>query len=283
MGLSRRLGAAARAFLNPALRQPRPIPPPEPTRIVVDKLLAGRNVLVTGAGANIGRSIALEMLAQGANVYCTEIDPERQERLESDLSEGPGNAKVYRSDITRAADTDAMLADLSTRGVTVDLLVNNVGIVVEDLAASFDTNVVGPAFLTDRVSRAMIARGLKGSIVFLSSIHQGTVFTRSPAYAPTKAAVALLVQQFAVQLAPHVIRVNGVAPGVIHADQEGQVVPYGYVPLEGTSIPPQYVARAVTYLASDYYSRFTTGTMLKIDAGLSLFNFHCAADAGLSL
>jgi NAD(P)-dependent dehydrogenase (short-subunit alcohol dehydrogenase family) len=95
--------------------------------------------------------------------------------------------------------------------------------------------------------------------------------------------VALLVQQLAVQLAPHGIRVNGVAPGVIHADEQGQVVPYGYVPLEGTSIPPQYVARAVVYLASDYYSRFTTGTILKVDAGLSLFNFHCAADAGLSL
>lgn len=281
MGFKRRVGAAVRAFMNPALRQPRPIPPPEPTRIGIDRLLAGRKVLVTGAGRNIGRSIAMELLAHGAAVYCTEVDPDRCAALETDLAQAGGLSKVYRADIAKTSDTDAILKDLAACNVAIDLLVNNVGVVIDDFSASFATNVIGPVHLTDRIAKAMIDRKIAGSILFLSSIHQDTVFTRTRAYAPTKAAIAMLIKQLAVELAPHRIRVNGIAPGDVRLDEQGQVIVYGYTPLEGTSIPPQYIARAAVYLSADHFSRYTTGTILTIDAGLSLFNYQCAFDAGL--
>lgn len=276
-----RLRAAVRAFLNPALRPQRVAPPPEPTRIVIDKLLEGRNALVTGAGRHIGRSIARELLAHGANVYCTDIDPDCCASLEAEFA-GPGAARrVFRADITVAEDTAAVLAALDAAQVTIDLLVNNVGVVVDDFAVSFRTNVEGPMNLTYAVAQRMAARKTPGSIVFLSSIHGETVFLRTRAYAASKAAVGMLIRQLAVEFAADRIRVNGVAPGDIRVDDAGKVVPYRFTPLEETSISPQYIARAVVYLASEYFSRYTTGSMIRIDGGLSLFNYQCAAAAGL--
>lgn len=280
MSFRKRLGAAVRAFQNPALRQPRPVPPPEPTRITVDRLLEGRVALVTGAGRNIGRAIALELLAQGATVHCTENDPARCDALRAEFARQPGKSQVFQADITRTAEMDGVLATVKQGGAVVDLLVNNVGVVHDDLAASFTTNVVGPVALTRKVADGMVQAGVPGSVVFLTSIHQETVFTRAKAYGPTKAAVGMLIKQLAVELAPHRIRVNGIAPGDVREDEAGNVVPYGYTPLEGTSIPFPFVARGVVYLASDYYSRYTTGSVLTIDAGLSLFNYQCAHDAG---
>jgi len=279
--LVRRLRAAVRAFLNPALRLPRAIPPPELTRVVVDKLLEGRNALITGAAGLIGAGMARELLAHGANVFCTDVDPKRCAVLEADLAAVPGRSRVFAADVASPADTDRLIETLRRDGFAIDLLVNNVGIVVDDFAASFDTNVTGPAYLTEKVTREMIDRKVAGSIVFLSSIHQSSVFTRTKAYGASKAAVGMLIKQLAVSLAPHGIRVNGIAPGDVRVDERGGVVPYAFAPLEGTSISPQYIARAVIYLASDYFSRYTTGAVITIDAGLSLFNYQCAADAGL--
>lgn len=278
--MNKRFKAALRAFMNPALRLPPP-PVPEPVHIVVDKLLEGRNALVTGAGKNIGKSIARELLAHGANVFCTELDPGLCTSLRTELSGVPGTSRVFQADITSAADTDAVLKTLGGDNVAIDLLVNNVGIVVDDFHASFSTNVIGPAYLTERISRQMIDRQAAGSIVFLTSIHQRGVFTRTKAYAPSKAAVGMLIKQLAVELAPHRIRVNGIAPGDVREGEQGNPVCWGYTPLDGTSIRPQYIARAVVYLASDYFSRYTTGSVVTIDGGLSLFNYQCAFDAGL--
>ena len=270
-----------RAFLNPALRQPSLTPPAEPVRIVIDKILAGQNVLITGAGQNIGRSIALEMLAHGANVYCTDIDRARCASLQAELALQPGVSRVYCSDVTKTSDSDALLQALADEKISLDLLVNNVGIVSDDFRASFDTNVVGPVHLANLVSQSMIRNHVAGSIIFLTSIHQDTIFTRKKAYGPSKAALGMVIKEMAVELAPRRIRVNGIAPGDVREDAEGRVVPYGYTPLEGTSIRPQYIARAAVYLASDHFSRYTTGSVIKIDAGLSLFNYQCAFDAGL--
>jgi NAD(P)-dependent dehydrogenase (short-subunit alcohol dehydrogenase family) len=281
MPLKKRLGAALRAFLNPALRPPAMILPPEPTPILLDKLLKGRNALITGAGRNIGRSLALEFSAHGANVYCTELDAERCASLQDELAKLPGTSRVFRGDIAKEEDTDALLKALRDEGVVIDLLVNNVGIVVDDFSISFRTNVVGPVYLTNRVTQAMIDGKITGSVVFLTSIHGETIFTRNKAYAPSKAAVNMLIKQMAVELAPHRIRVNGIAPGDVREDDEGNVVRYGFTPLERTSIRPQFIARAAVYLGSEYFSRYTTGSVVTIDGGLSLFNYQCAVDAGI--
>lgn len=283
MSLRKRLGAAVRAFQNPALRQPAPLLPPEPVRVVVDKILEGQHALVTGAGRNIGRSIARELCAHGATVWATDLDPSALSSLQAELTSRDGACRTFVADVTKPADSDRLLEAVRAAGVTLDLLVNNVGVVGDDLTQAFATNVVGPMHLTEKVVETMKARGTGGSVVFLTSIHQETVFLRTKAYAASKAAVGMLIKQLAVTLAPHRIRVNGIAPGDVRETEAGEVVRWGYTPLEGTSLRPQYVGRAVVYLAAEYFSRYTTGAVVTIDGGLSLFNYQCAFEAGLLL
>ncbi len=83
----------------------------------------------------------------------------------------------------------------------------------------------------------------------------------------------MIINELALELAPHNIRVNGIAPGAVGEDEEGEPLPHNDTPLHGTKVGPQYVGRAAAYLASDYFSRHTTGTVLKIDGGLSLHHY----------
>jgi NAD(P)-dependent dehydrogenase (short-subunit alcohol dehydrogenase family) len=264
----------------------------------LDQLLSRKNVLVTGAGRNIGHSIAIEMAREGANVYFTEIDKERCKNLERQLSELAVSSRGFVADITNVSDTEKVCALLSQERVKIDILVNNVGTdydrrmrersVINRLVASIDsgkeasrarqiwkevyeTNVFGPVYLTDLISKLMVNGGVQGSIIFVTSIHQWTV-RREATYSSSKAALGMLIKELALSLAPHKIRVNGIAPGYVEEDEHGRPLSHRLVPLHRSSISPCYIGRAAVYLASDYFSKFTTGTVLKIDAGLSLYN-----------
>ncbi len=262
------------------------------------ELLTGRNALITGAGRNIGRSVAVEMAREGANVYFTEIDRQRCKNLEKELTAYDVSSRGVLADITKASDTDKLCSWLSNERIDIDILVNNVGTDYErmiherslaDRAISrivsasksrrdqqiwreiYETNVFGPVYLTDLLSEKMVARGIQGSIIFISSIHQWMV-RRDAVYSSSKAALGMLIKELAVSLAPYKIRVNGIAPGYVEEDEHGETMRHRQTPLYSSSISPCYIGRAVVYLASEYFSKFTTGTSLKIDAGLSLYD-----------
>ena len=135
----------------------------------------------------------------------------------------------------------------------------------------FDTNFFGPLDLTDRISRAVVRNGRGGSILFITSIHQWVV-RRMPAYSASKAALGMVIRELALELAPHSIRVNGIAPGYVTRDKGGKPVPHRHTPLYGSSVDPSYIGKAAVFLASDTTSRFTTGSVLTVDAGLSLYS-----------
>jgi NAD(P)-dependent dehydrogenase (short-subunit alcohol dehydrogenase family) len=91
-------------------------------------------------------------------------------------------------------------------------------------------------------------------------------------YSATKAALGMLVKELAVDAAPYGIRVNGIAPGWVAVDEQGGVLRHLYTPLGQSSIDPACIARAAVFLVSDYHSPATTGAVLTIDGGLSLYN-----------
>ena len=126
--------------------------------------------------------------------------------------------------------------------------------------------------LTQHIVRKMIQSGLGGSILFISSIHE-KIIRGKIAYSSSKAALKMVVQELSVDLAGFGIRVNGISPGYVKVNEKGDPLPQKHTPLWNTSIPPEYIGRAAVYLSSDHFSRFTTGSILKIDAGLSLNNF----------
>jgi NAD(P)-dependent dehydrogenase (short-subunit alcohol dehydrogenase family) len=248
----------------------------------MDKLLRGKNALITGAGQNIGKSIALEMARQACNVFFTDIEEDRCRQLEEELRrEHPGNCQGRLSDISRQEDVKDLLKFLDENGIKIDILVNNVGIQYEtaslddlDLGEwrrTFETNIFGPMLLTKNIAQRMKKDSLQGSIIFLTSIHQFEP-VRWPSYSSSKAALGMIIEELAIELAKYKIRVNGIAPGWTGRDKDGELFYEKYSLLQQRSVDPCYIGRAAVYLASDYFSKFTTGTVLKIDGGTSLYN-----------
>lgn len=293
MNFKIRLKAALQAFREPGIVQ-NPLSQKivarsdaEPGVVFDNRLLAGKNVLITGAGQNIGRSIALEMAKQGANIYFAEIDSERCKSLEQELKEYNIKYKGFVIDVSIPESIDRWCELLVKDEIVIDILANNVGIHdrtteitkldLENFKNVFNTNVFCPLYLTKRISQKMLDRKIQGSILFITSIHQETI-RRVMGYSASKAALGMLVKELAIDLAKHKIRVNGIAPGWVSEDKEGNTFTHQYTPLYNSSINPRYIGRAAVYLASDYFSRFTTGTVIKIDAGLSLYNYLVELD-----
>lgn len=280
-----RLKVALKSFINPnpapkILIQKQVAEDPE---YLAAKLLSNKNVLITGAARNIGRSIALEMAKQGANIFFTDISPERCIELERELKAYPIQSQGFNSDVSKQDDIENLLKLLAERDVKIDILINNVGINLgrksvleippEEWQQTYNTNVFGSLDLTKNIVRIMLDNKIQGSIIFLTSIHQWQLGLWAH-YSSSKAALGMIIEELAVELAPKGIRVNGIAPGAIAEDEEGNPFQHDYTLLHQTTINPEYIGRAAVYLASDYFSMFTTGTILKIDAGLSLYNYR---------
>ncbi|MGA9380895.1 MAG: SDR family oxidoreductase, partial [Phormidium sp.] len=223
------------------------------------------------------------MAKQGANIFFTDILEEGCLNLEKELNTYPVKFRGFVSDISKAEDSDSLLSILSENQIQIDIAINNVGIQfkpiginnlnLEEWHKTFQTNIFGPMYLTKLISQTMVSNSIYGSIIFITSIHQEIIF-RCPSYSSSKAALGMIIKELAVDLAPYKIRVNGIAPGWVAEDEQGNLFSNEYTPLNKSSINPCYIGRAAVYLASDYFSRFTTGSIIKIDGGLSLFNFR---------
>ncbi|MFN0151721.1 MAG: SDR family NAD(P)-dependent oxidoreductase [bacterium] len=253
-----------------------------------DGALAGRCALVTGGARNIGRAIALEMAAQGARIVVLDSDAAACAEVERALAEFAGAHRVVVADVADSASVSGAWADLTRAGFAIDILVNNAAVRTgADSVRGFDraewertfaTNVIGPMHLTRLAVEAMIAARRAGSIIFLSSIHQETPRC-IPSYSASKAAIGMLVKELAIDLAPHAIRVNAVAPGYVAVDDRGRALAHAPTPLGARAVTPAAVASAVAFLASDRLSPSTTGATLTIDGGLSLQNHLTLRDS----
>jgi NAD(P)-dependent dehydrogenase (short-subunit alcohol dehydrogenase family) len=250
-------------------------------------LLSGKNALITGAGRNIGRSIALEMARQGANIFFTDIDQERCILLEQELREYSVKCKGFVSDISKTEDSDALCNFLAQEKINIDILVNNVGFQfhndniqnfdLSECRRTYDANIIGPMYLTNRIVKMMLSSKIQGCILFVTSIHQ-SVPGKWICYSSAKAALGMIIKELSLDVAPHGIRVNGIAPGWVSENEQGMPFDFKYAPLYRTSINPCYIGRAAVYLASDYFSKFTTGSVITIDGGLSLFHYQMVQD-----
>ncbi|MBD2482579.1 SDR family NAD(P)-dependent oxidoreductase [Planktothrix sp. FACHB-1365] len=282
-----RFKAASKAFLNPmpTLKPKVFVKTVDPAVVLDNQLLAGKNILITGAARNIGRSIAIEMAKQGANIFFTDIVEEECLNLEKELNTYHVKVKGFVSDISKPEDIDYLYSILDENKIVIDILVNNVGIQFETMGINnlnleewqktFQTNIFGPMYLTKLISKMMVSNSIQGSIIFLTSIH-GEILVRWPSYSSSKAALGMIIKELALEFAPYEIRVNGIAPGWVAADERGNPLHHKYNLLHQCSIAPCYIGRAAVYLASDYFSKFTTGTVLKIDGGATLYSYRVA-------
>jgi NAD(P)-dependent dehydrogenase (short-subunit alcohol dehydrogenase family) len=177
--------------------------------------LDGTTALVTGAATGIGEGIARVLAAAGATVIVSDIDDDGARRVAAEIG-----ARAVHLDVTNAAEAAAVIDGIDD----LDLLVNNAGTFLEagsildqtheSWRRSIDVNLAGLFNCSQPAARRMVARGRGGSIINISSV-DGLLPCLGTGYDSAKAAAIHFTKSLAVDLAPHGIRVNGVAPGVV--------------------------------------------------------------------
>ena len=245
-----------------------------------DRIFAGKTALVTGGSRGIGRACCVRLAQAGANVainYCTNEDA--ADETAQLVKEAGGTPLTVRADVSSAQDVRRAIGEISDRLGPVDLLVNNAG--VFDYVAHNDTtpqiwqrtldvNLTGAYYVAWAVKDSMIARRY-GRIVNMSSISALDPRPMSIAYAASKAGLVGFTKSVAAALAPHNIRVNAVAPGLIETEiLDGveratleRLIDATPMKRIGT---PEDVAALVYFLLSDE-SGFTTGQTIVTDGG----------------
>lgn len=286
MGVFSRLKAAYNVLKNGLPQSPRPIESrwvPISASSQPGKLLAGKNVFISGAGPNIGRSLCQEMGNQGANIYFSDLNASWIPGLENHLAQQGISSKGFALDVSKSEDSDTLCAYFDQNVDQIDVIIHNAALQKTSFSLSdFDraewertyaTNVFGPMYLTKRLVERMRQQGNPGSIIFITSVQQ---FLPSgwAHYSSSKAALGMIVKELALELASDRIRVNGIAPGPVKVDPDGKPKPNRFIPLYHSSVPPEFIGRAAVFLASDYYSYCTTGSVLTVDGGITLYNHH---------
>ncbi|MGO9602536.1 MAG: SDR family NAD(P)-dependent oxidoreductase [Candidatus Binataceae bacterium] len=248
--------------------------------------LRGHRALITGASSGLGVECAHALALAGADVALIARRGDRVEKLAHDLARKYGTKAVgVGADVSVDAGIDRALAE-ATRvlGGEIDILVNNAGVSPTGRAENFKreswdnaiaVNLTAPMILSQRVARSLIAAKRPGRIINMVSIYATVASSvyRLSAYAATKAGLANLTRQLAVEWAPYGILVNAIAPGWIPTEAtEGGIAKAGnkermeqFTPL-GRLGTPEEIRGAVVFLASPA-SSYVTGAVLAVDGG----------------
>jgi NAD(P)-dependent dehydrogenase (short-subunit alcohol dehydrogenase family) len=253
---------------------------------LTDHDLSGRVAIVTGAAMGIGKACALALARSGASVVLVDIDVPAGEAARAEVAAAGASAVFVRADVNSMADIEAAATAAVAEFGGIDILVNNAARAIGGKVDEIDEATWNEVISTNLTS---VWRGMKacvpimkqrggGSIVSMSSVQSLTGFSGWAAYAAAKGGINSLTQQAALDLAPHKIRVNAVAPGTImtplnervfreHPDPDALIRTWNEAHPLGRFGQPEEVAEAVLFLASDRAS-FITGTILRVDGGL---------------
>lgn len=241
--------------------------------------LAGKRAIVTGGGRGLGAAIVRRFLDEGARVLAVDLE----------FPEVPEAARTLRADISDIAGIAAMVADGTGAFGGVDVLVNNAGIAprADVLAldeAQFDrviaVNLRAAVFGTQAAARRMVEQGTGGVILNMSSVNAVLTIPALLAYNVAKGGLDQLTRNTAIALAPHNIRVCGIAPGSIMTemlrtsvwtDDASRRAILSRTPA-GRAGEPEEVAAVAAFLASDDAS-YVTGETVVVDGGRMGLNY----------
>jgi NAD(P)-dependent dehydrogenase (short-subunit alcohol dehydrogenase family) len=249
---------------------------------VLDLGLSEKVALVGGSGPGLGRSCALGLAEAGASVACADLDPGRARAVSEEVGSLGVRSVAIGADLRRSSDAERAVDEAVAALGRVDVVVDVIGeirwgrvsdLTDEDWDYSIDS-VVRQFFNLARASaRHLVAQGRGGSIVSVSSVSGLASAPFHSPYGAAKAGVMSLVRSLAVELAPHGVRVNDVAPGAIatprvsaRLDTAGgsRTGPYPSRAPMGRMGTPDEVAKVVVFLASELAS-YVSGQSLAVD------------------
>ena len=249
--------------------------------------LEGKVALVTGGSRSNGRAMALGLADHGADVAVNYVaHPEAAEEARRAIEAKGRRAIAVRADAARRDEVEAMVRRVREELGPIEILVNNAGVLKrtpfleiseEEWDWLLDINLKGYFLVGQAVARTMVEDGVKGSIINISSAGQQLAAPNLTHYCVAKAGIGMLTRQMALELAPHGIRVNAIAAGLIETDlnrhdlqnPEFREFRLSRIPLKVIGKPEDLVGTTV-YLASDA-SALVTGAAIFVDAGQSIW------------
>ena len=241
--------------------------------------LHGKAAIVTGAAAGIGRAIAEALAEAGAGVVVADL--KGADEAAAALRADGRKAMAVAADIGNEQDCARLVAEAGAAFGRIDILVNNAGIAplrpfLDLPLAEFErvmrVNVGGALLCAQHAARRMIAQGGGGRIVNIASISGQRAGSRRTSYGTSKAALIQLTRQMALELAPHRITANAIAPGPVETDMvrdvhtPAQRAAYARLVPLGRYGTPAEIAAAALYLVSDA-AAYVTGHVLDVDGG----------------
>lgn len=237
--------------------------------------LEGQVALVTGAAKRIGRSIALRLAAEGADIVVNYVSSKAEaESLVREIESSGRRAMAIRADVSRRAEVGQLFAEVESNFGRLDILVNNVGtffpakfeeLTDEQWDRIMNVNLKSQ-FLCAQAAAPVMKRQGRGRIINLSSLGGLLAWPSYTHYCVSKAGVIMLTRCLARALAPEIL-VNSVAPGTIQFPGEPPDDDYiTRVPLHRTGKGDD-IADAVAYFAT---ADFVTGQVLAVDGGRAL-------------
>lgn len=253
--------------------------------------LAGKHALLTGVAGGIGLSVLTAYLREGASCTAVDLPKQPSDGLQHLMQTYPNALHYVAADVSNQDSIDAMVQAATERFGPVQVLFNNaatftMGPLLEQGPADFDfvfnVNTKGMFFVMQAVLKQMVAKGVQGSVINMASQAGRRGEPLVAHYCASKAAVISYTQSAALAVAPHQIRVNGIAPGVIDTPMWGKVdalfakyegLPVGEkkrqvslaVPLGRMGDPSDLEGAAVFFASNE--SRYITAQTLNVDGG----------------
>lgn len=246
--------------------------------------LQGKVGIVTGAATGIGQAIAMALAAAGASVVVDYVgNAFVVSRTLHKIGVIDGKVIGVDADISKQDDVEDLIRKAVQAFGKVDIFVNNAGIEkklpfvdypLDEWVKIMAVNLTGPFLCCQAAARQMIQQGSGGRIINISSIHEDLPMPTNAAYCASKGGVRMLMRTIAVELAPHKITVNNIAPGAIYTSIDADVESdkqldnkiLEEIPL-GRWGTPEDVAHLAAFLASDEAS-YITGSTYIIDGGM---------------
>lgn len=240
-----------------------------------------RVAVITGAGQGIGRAIARAFASAGMSVVVADVLCEKAEETVALIRSERGDAIALHTDIANVESVVSLFDSVRERLGGVDILVNNAAtetyepfldISQESWRHHIDVDLTGYFTCGQIAAREMIALGREGRIINLASINSFGVEPGLAHYASAKGGVAQLTRAMAVELAPHRILVNAIAPGPIETEKNVEVYKLPEFKSSLSRVPlgrpgrPEEIASVALFLVSDGAS-YMTGSVVLVDGG----------------